>query len=88
MAHRLYIRFWLESITAGLAAVLGIVTLFWKDWIEAVFGIDPDNNSGAVEWLLVIALFTVAGLLGCTARTEWRSRQRLTVAPQEQPPTS
>lgn len=79
MARRLRFRFWLESIVSGLAAALAIVTLFWKDWIEAVFGVDPDHGSGAFEWLIVVALVAAAVLLGASARWEWRATRRLAI---------
>jgi DNA-binding CsgD family transcriptional regulator len=43
-------RFW---VTAGLAFVSGVfsvITPMWPDWIEWVFGFDPDNANGFVEW--------------------------------------
>jgi len=52
--------------------VLGVVTLFWRDWIEAVFGVDPDHGNGSAEWLAVAGLFVLAGMLGVSARFEWR----------------
>jgi hypothetical protein len=50
-------------------AVLGIVTLVWHDWIETVFGVDPDAGSGAVEVLIVVTGF--AASLLCF-RLAWR----------------
>jgi hypothetical protein len=64
-------RFWIE---VGLAAVCGflfLLTLVWKDWIEA-FGFDPDNHSGSVEWAIVAALAAVTVVFVVIARVEWR----------------
>ena len=47
---------------AGIAAVLFVVTALWKDWIEILFGVDPDAGSGALEWMIP-TLFLVAALL-------------------------
>jgi len=85
MVRQLGVRFWLESITAGLSAGLGVLTLFWKDWIEAVFGVDPDNHSGSLEWLVVIGLFALAVLFSLTARAEWQRARRLLIASHDPP---
>jgi Na+-driven multidrug efflux pump len=49
-----------EWAVALAASVLAVVTLVWPDWIEIVFGADPDEGSGAVEWAIVIVLGLVA----------------------------
>lgn len=64
-------RFWLESAFSALSGILGLLTLFWPDWIE-ISGWDPDNHSGAVEWLIVGLLAVVAVTCALLARMEWR----------------
>ena len=66
------VRFWIESFIAGASLILGLVTLLWRDWIEFVFGFDPDNHSGALEWVVVAGLLVVAAAMGTVARSEWR----------------
>jgi tetrahydromethanopterin S-methyltransferase subunit E len=65
-------RFWCEYITAALSGLLFVVTLFWRDWLEAV-GIDPDHGDGSVEWLIVALLLAISVTLAVVARLEWRS---------------
>jgi hypothetical protein len=72
MARQLRVRFLLETGFGGAAAGLGVLTLFWPDWIEAVFGVDPDRHSGLFEWLVVAVLFIAAVSLGALARADWR----------------
>ena len=67
--------FWIESLIAGASLFLGLMTLVWRDWIEGVFGVDPDNHSGAVEWLVVAGLLVVAAVVGAAAHFEWRQLQ-------------
>jgi hypothetical protein len=38
-------RFWVEAGLAALCGFLGILTLFTRDWIEALTGFDPDSAS-------------------------------------------
>jgi undecaprenyl pyrophosphate phosphatase UppP len=72
MPHRLRRRFWLESILGSITGCLAVVTLFWHDWIEVVFGVDPDHGSGSAEWLVVVVLLIVTIILAACARLEWR----------------
>jgi undecaprenyl pyrophosphate phosphatase UppP len=65
-------RFYVETVLSAVAGVLGVLTLFWRDWIEALTGFDPDHHNGSFEWLIVIGLLLVAAVFGMLARTEWR----------------
>lgn len=66
------VRFWTESIIAGVALGLAVLTLVWRDWVEGLFGVDPDSHSGAAEWLVVVVLLLVALIVGTAATVEWR----------------
>lgn len=76
MSHALRNRFWTETILGSATGVLAVVTLFWHDWIETVFGVDPDKGNGSAEWLVVIILVIVTLTLAVGARFEWH-RARL-----------
>ncbi len=65
-------RFWPESVLGTITAVLFLITLVRRDWIEAFFGIDPDHASGSLEWLIVGGLLVVTVVLFSLARYEWR----------------
>jgi hypothetical protein len=72
MKQQLRALFWIEALLALGNAILLVMTVLWKDWIEIVFDVDPDAGSGAVEWSVVAVtlLLTVAFLV--LARSEWR----------------
>lgn len=76
MPHGLRRRFWLESVLGSITGCLAVVTLFWHDWIEAVFGMEPDQGNGSAEWLAVVVFLLVTVILAAGARREWR-RARL-----------
>jgi hypothetical protein len=61
----------IETTLAAISGVLGVVTFFWRDWLE-VTGWDPDRHNGSVEWIIAIALIAVAITLGTMARREHR----------------
>lgn len=65
-------RFWWEAGLALAAAILAVVTMINAEWIEFLFGVDPDNGSGALEWALVIVLAVAAVAVGTVARHEWQ----------------
>ncbi len=57
------VRMVIEYVLAAVFVVLAVITVTTPQWIEAIFGIDPDRGSGALEWLIV-AFF---GLLAVVA---------------------
>jgi tetrahydromethanopterin S-methyltransferase subunit E len=65
-------RFWAESVTGTLTGLLFVLTFFWRDWIEAVFQVDPDHHNGSLEWLIVAVLGAITASLFLLARVEWR----------------
>jgi undecaprenyl pyrophosphate phosphatase UppP len=76
MPQALRRRFWIESVLGSITGCVAVVTLFWHDWIEAVFGVNPDHGNGSAEWLVVVVLLIVTIILVAGARLEWR-RARL-----------
>jgi hypothetical protein len=60
MTMSLKTRAWIETVIAALSGFLFLLTLVWRDWIEKIFGWDPDHHSGSLEWILVGALLVVA----------------------------
>ena len=65
-------RYWFELGLAVLAGALALLTLVNREWIEVVFGVDPDQGSGALEWGIVFALAGVAVVSAVAARAERR----------------
>lgn len=64
-------RFKIETVLATLSGVLGVVTLFWHEWLE-VTGWDPDHGNGSAEWAIAAGLLLVAVVLGLLARRDYR----------------
>lgn len=58
----------IESVLAAAFAVLALVTAMWPTWIEAVFEVDPDAGSGALEWAIVAGLGVLAAVAALLAR--------------------
>jgi hypothetical protein len=60
---------------ALLSGLLALLTLVWRDWLEAL-GRDPDRGNGTAEWVAVLGLLLVAVGLGARAGREWRRLAR------------
>ena len=69
-----------EAAISVLAGALGIVTVFWHDWIEALTGWDPDQHNGGAEWLIVAVLLAVAVAMGAVSRRHWKLRLQAAAA--------
>jgi hypothetical protein len=50
------ILFRIEVALAGLSVLAFIVTLFWGNWIELIFGVDTDGGDGSLELVVVLVL--------------------------------
>ncbi|MGV4891926.1 hypothetical protein ACSR0Z_36290 [Streptomyces viridosporus] len=60
-----------------MCGLLFLVTLIWPDWIEAVFGVDPDQRSGALEWAIVAVALCATLTFSLLARSEYREARAL-----------
>lgn len=69
------VRFWLETILAAVTGILFLLTLISREWIEILFGVEPDAGNGSLEWLIVAALLALTLTLAVLARFEWRRLQ-------------
>lgn len=78
MRGRLRTRFWIETGLSLASLLFLVLTLAWKDWIEIVFRVDPDNHSGSLEWLIVVVSVVVTITFAGLARAEWRRRATAT----------
>jgi hypothetical protein len=68
-------RFWFELVCGLLGAVLFVVTLITREWIELIFGVDPDKGSGTLELAIAFALISVSIVSGLLAVHELRRAQ-------------
>jgi len=72
MLRKARVRFWIEVILAAVTAALLLLTLISREWIEEVFGVEPDAGSGALEWAIVVALALATVAFSLLARAEWK----------------
>lgn len=57
---------------AAAAGALALVSVVWPDWLESVFGIHPDRESGSAEWFIALTLAVIAVSMAVLALTEWK----------------
>jgi hypothetical protein len=72
--------FWIEVALGSFTAFLALLTALWDDWIEGIFGFDPDHGNGSFEWEFVIGCCLVTIVFATLARREWRRRVPATTA--------
>jgi tetrahydromethanopterin S-methyltransferase subunit E len=70
MSARVRIR--IEQGLAILTGFLGLLTIFWRDWIEGLTGWDPDHHSGSAEVGIIVGLLVVSIVLFLVSRVEIR----------------
>jgi hypothetical protein len=71
------VAFWVKAVLSGFGTFLGLLTIVWHDWIESVFGVDPDHGNGSAEWVAVVVLLVIGAGTGALARREWRRAHAL-----------
>ncbi len=69
---KISIRFWIELAAGALSGLAVVVTSIWPQWIENVFGTDPDAGSGQAEWGITAGLCALTAVMFVLARREWR----------------
>lgn len=58
---RLRRRLCVEVVLAVTSAVLCVLTLAFPAWIEELTGLEPDADSGALEWIIA-GIFLIAAV--------------------------
>jgi uncharacterized membrane protein YidH (DUF202 family) len=71
--------FWarIETALALLTGTLGIVTIFWRDWIEILTGWDPDHHNGSAEVGVIVVLLALSITCAALARRTYRQAMAL-----------
>lgn len=72
MGKPIRLRFWFEAALGTITGLLCVFTLVRRDWIEFLFGVEPDGGSGELEWWIAASLLAVTLILFAFARYEWR----------------
>jgi hypothetical protein len=58
-------RTFIAEVCACLAsAIVTVLTLLVPQWIEVLFGVDPDHGDGLLEWLIAGAFALATVVLG------------------------
>lgn len=65
-------RMRIEFALAIASAALFLLTLVNSEWIEEVFGVEPDAGSGVLEWAITLGCLGASVVLGAVARADLR----------------
>ena len=72
MRRNLPARFWFEAVTGFLGLGLFVLTLFSREWIEALTGWDPDGGNGSLELVFAFGLLAISAVSMLAARRDYR----------------
>ncbi|MGF6871079.1 hypothetical protein [Paraburkholderia sp. MM5477-R1] len=59
---------------AVLSATTLAASLVWPQWIEMLFGNQPDAGDGVEEWAITGVLTAMTLIVGAAAACSWRTR--------------
>jgi hypothetical protein len=68
----------IEIVLAAVLGVATILTVVWPEWIEGLFGFDPDGGNGTAEWGIVVVLAVATIVVAALARRDLRIVRRRT----------
>ena len=68
MTQRPQLRFWIDTGLGLISAVALVMTVTMPDWIERIFGLEPDRGDGSTEWGLAISLAVATVVFFADAR--------------------
>jgi hypothetical protein len=77
-------RRWFSGALAVISAALLMLTLIWPQWIEGIFGVEPDSGDGSFELMVVLGLAALAVASSAEVIVGWR-RARLRRPPSSEP---
>jgi hypothetical protein len=72
MSAKVRTHFWIEFVLALLSAAALAMTLVWPQWIEIIFGLQPDAGDGSGEWGVTVGLTATTVVLAALASRSWR----------------
>jgi uncharacterized membrane protein YidH (DUF202 family) len=70
-------RAWAETVLAMVAALVGILTLAYPTWFEALFEASPDEGSGTFERIVAVVLIAGSIALSLVARRDFHRTRML-----------
>lgn len=70
--------FWSELALSIASAASLALTALWPQWIELLFGFDPDGGNGSDEWGITLSLMAATATLIALTGREWRRARRNT----------
>ena len=65
-----------EIVLASLLGIATVLTAVWPEWIEGLYGFDPDGGNGRTEWWIVAALAVGTIAVAALARRDLRTVRR------------
>jgi hypothetical protein len=73
MGRSLRIRIAVECFLAVISSAALVLSFATPQWIEEAFGIRPDANTGATEWMMALGLLLSTAFLMLRVRLDRRA---------------